>query len=111
MDQAENDSWNQWATTVCNQRIAAAFAEFREFEHDVIAQVIAEERKTYRAEIRRQIGDALRELRDELVEYGRRGDETVRQLRQEIAVARGYDKDKVLDLPNPLRKRGNGQAA
>lgn len=78
----DNDAWNQWAATVFDQQ----FAEKWEWQRDVIAQVIAEERKSYRAEIRRQIGDAVRELRDELI------------------LKRGHDNG-VIDLPNPLMRR------
>jgi hypothetical protein len=94
MDQAENDKWNQWATTVCNQQIAAAWERHWDFCGDVIAQVIAEERNIHRAELRRQIADAIRELRAELNEQ------------------RARDAGQIIDMPSPLvRKVHNGKAA
>jgi hypothetical protein len=83
---AQSDAeWNKW----CDTKIAAALAEFREFEHDVIAQVIAEERTG----TERAIKKAVSALRDELITKQR-------------------DAGNIVDLPNPLpRRHGHGKAA
>jgi hypothetical protein len=85
MDSETSDKWNKWAAEVCDHRIAAALAEYREFYRDVIARVIAQER--------RDTERAIKKLRDELV------------------TKRWHDDGTVIDIPNPLmRKRGNAAA-
>jgi signal transduction histidine kinase len=77
---AQSDAeWNAW--------LNAAIEAERKFMFDVHAQVIAEERKNYRAEIQRQVADAVRELR---TEFNRR----LGELRAEL-----QDDGKVIDLP------------
>jgi hypothetical protein len=84
---AESDAaWEAW--------LAARLEQDWEYRRDILAAVVAEERKNYRAEIRRQIGDAIRELRAELNEQ------------------RARDAGQIIDMPSPLiRKVHNGKAA
>jgi hypothetical protein len=71
--------WNAW--------LNAAIEAERKSMFDIHAQVIAEERKNYRAEIQRQVADAARKLR---TEFNRQ----LRELRAELR-----DEGTVVDLP------------
>jgi hypothetical protein len=86
MDAASQASWDAWAL--------AHIANEREFQREVHAQVIAEERKHIRAELKRMRSDFELKL-DEL--------------RTELTKQRGIEGGGIVDLlpPVPLRKRGN----
>jgi hypothetical protein len=74
-------------------------------DHDLfktLVEIIVRLREERHAEIK----EALGELRAELAEYGRRGAETVKQLRREIAVAKAHDDGgRIVDLPKGSWKR------
>jgi hypothetical protein len=89
-------NWNRWI----DRKIAHALDSFtfNDFQRDVIAMVLAEERKLT---LRPAIKAAIDALRDEI-------QEAVGELRRELEISRGYDKDKVLDLPAlPIRRRSD----
>jgi hypothetical protein len=83
-------NWNRWI----DRKIARALdsSAFNGLQTDVLGAVVAEIRHQLRDEFRRELG-----------EYGRRGDETVRALREEIAVAKAHDT--VIDLPKGSWRR------
>jgi hypothetical protein len=85
---AQHDAnWNRWI----DRKIAHALDSFsfNGLQTEVLGAVIAEIRHQLRAEFAEQ-----------LAEYGRRGDECVTQLRQEIAAAKAHESGKILDLPS-----------
>jgi hypothetical protein len=96
MTQADK-SWNAWF----DAKLTAALTTEGHDLFDALVGIIVEVRRERRAEIKK----AIDKLRDELAEYGRRGDETVKQLRQEIAVSKAHDDGSVIDLPKEAWKR------
>ena len=80
------DDWNRW----CDRRIAAALAEQEAVMLETTGQALGE----IRAQLREEIAAAVGELR------------------AEITVQRAAEKadDVIIELPNPLRRRGNGAA-
>ena len=85
---------------------------FTELQVDVLGAVIAQERHRERQERKVELDKVRAEFAQALAGYGARGDECVRQLRAELAVAKGVGAGTVIDLAaEPVIRKTRDNAA